>query len=160
MASTDKTKLNGIATGAEVNQNAFSNVTVGSTTISADSKTDTLTLVAGSNITLTPDATNDKITIASTATVSDTDLSNKVAKTGDTMTGLLKFANVSTDATSSPENNITIGGLNGSLGIQALQGYKAGVSLMNYSTTWNTTVKAGRIEYNSDTNSIDFVFNS
>ena len=53
---------------AEVNQNAFSNVTVGSTTIAADSKTDTLTLVAGSNVTLTPDATNDKITITSTNT--------------------------------------------------------------------------------------------
>lgn len=53
---------------AEVNQNAFSNVTVGSTTIAADSKTDTLTLVAGSNVTLTPDATNDKITISSTNT--------------------------------------------------------------------------------------------
>ena len=52
-----------------VNQNAFSNVTVGSTTIAADSATDTLTLVAGSNITLTPDATNDKITIAATDTV-------------------------------------------------------------------------------------------
>lgn len=49
---------------AEKNQNAFSNVTVGSTTIAADSATDTLTLVAGSNVTLTPDATNDKITIA------------------------------------------------------------------------------------------------
>lgn len=63
------TKLDGIATGAEVNQNAFSNVTVGSTTIAADSKTDTLTLAAGSNITLTPDATNDKITITATDTV-------------------------------------------------------------------------------------------
>lgn len=53
---------------AYVNQNAFSNVTVGSTTVSADSATDTLTLVAGSNVTLTPDATNDKITISSTNT--------------------------------------------------------------------------------------------
>ena len=68
MSSTDKTKLNGIASGAEVNQNAFSNVVVGSTTIAADGKTDTLTLVAGSNITLTPDATNDKVTIAATDT--------------------------------------------------------------------------------------------
>ena len=56
-------KLNGIASGAEVNQNAFSKVTVGETTVEADSKTDTLTL-AGSNVTITPDATNDKITIA------------------------------------------------------------------------------------------------
>lgn len=68
MSSGDKTKLNGIATGAEVNQNAFSNVKVGSTTVAADSKTDTLELVAGSNITLTPDATNDKVTIAATDT--------------------------------------------------------------------------------------------
>lgn len=61
----DKKKLDGIATGAEVNQNAFSNVIVGSTTISADSKTDSLTL-AGSNVTLTPDADNDKVTIGIT----------------------------------------------------------------------------------------------
>ena len=54
---------------AYVNQNAFSNVKVGSTTIVADTATDTLTLVAGSNITLTPDATNDKVTIAAKDTV-------------------------------------------------------------------------------------------
>lgn len=66
--NAEKTKLSGIASGAEVNQNAFSNVKVGSTTVAADSKTDTLTLEAGSNITLTPDATNDKIIIAATDT--------------------------------------------------------------------------------------------
>lgn len=59
----EKTKLSGIAAGAEVNQNAFSKVTVGTTTIEADTKTDTLTLVASDNITLTPDANGDKITI-------------------------------------------------------------------------------------------------
>lgn len=63
------TKLNGIATGAEVNQNAFANVKVGSTTVAADAKQDTIEFVAGSNITITPDATNDKITIAATNTV-------------------------------------------------------------------------------------------
>lgn len=65
----EKNKLSGIATGAEVNQNAFSNVVVGSTTIAADSKTDSLTIIAGNNITITPDATNDKLTIAATDTV-------------------------------------------------------------------------------------------
>ena len=50
--------------GFEANQNAFSNIKVGSSTIAADSKTDTLELAAGSNITLTPDTTNDKVTIA------------------------------------------------------------------------------------------------
>lgn len=80
MSSSDKSKLNGIATGAEVNQNAFSKIavesTIGSGNIEADSKTDTLTIVAGQNIVLTPDATNDKLTIAaaydrSTATTSE-----------------------------------------------------------------------------------------
>ena len=65
----EKNKLSGIATGAEVNQNAFSNVVVGSTTIAADSKTDSLTIVAGNNITITPDVANDKLTIAATDTV-------------------------------------------------------------------------------------------
>ena len=50
---------------AQANQNAFSNIAVGSTTIAADTTTDTLTLV-GSNVTITPDATNDKVTIGIT----------------------------------------------------------------------------------------------
>lgn len=49
---------------AEKNQNAFSNVKIGTTTIAADNETDTLTLVAGSNITLTPDANGDSVTIS------------------------------------------------------------------------------------------------
>ena len=73
MTSTERTNWNAAyshsqtahaPSNAEKNQNAFSNVVVGSTTIAADTATDTITLVAGSNITLTPDATNDKITIS------------------------------------------------------------------------------------------------
>ncbi len=77
MAKADKSKLDGIAAGAEVNQNAFSNILVGSTTIAADAKGDTLTLVAGTNITLTPDATNDKVTI----TAKDTTYTNMTGAT-------------------------------------------------------------------------------
>ena len=65
LTSSERTKLSGIATGAEVNQNAFSNFAVsGQTTVAADTNTDTLTLVAGTNITLTTDAGTDSITIA------------------------------------------------------------------------------------------------
>jgi hypothetical protein len=64
MTGADKTKLDGIASGAEVNQNTFANVKVGATTIAADGKTDTLELIAGTNIVLTPDAANDTVTIA------------------------------------------------------------------------------------------------
>lgn len=57
-----------VVVSGEANQNAFSNVQVGSSTIAADSKTDTLTLAAGSNVTLTADTSGDKVTIAATDT--------------------------------------------------------------------------------------------
>jgi hypothetical protein len=80
------------------NQNAFSNIKVGSTTVTADTTTDTVELVAGNNITITPDATNDKITIAanattySAATTSSDGLMTKdmVAKLNDIETGATK----------------------------------------------------------------------
>ena len=84
-ASLDK--LSGIEANAEVNQNAFSKVAVGSTTIEADNKTDKLIIEAGDNITLTPDTTNDKITIA--AKVDMSALDGKLDKTGGTLTGNL-----------------------------------------------------------------------
>lgn len=73
---TEKTKLGNIAAGAEVNQNAFSNVKVGSTTVTADSKTDTLTLEAGGDVTLTPDTSGDKVTISVTTPKKTSDLTN------------------------------------------------------------------------------------
>ena len=51
---------------AEANQNAFSNVKVGETTVSAGSKTDTIEFEAGDNIEITPDAENKKVTIKNT----------------------------------------------------------------------------------------------
>jgi hypothetical protein len=72
LTSAERTKLSGIATGAEVNQNAFSNVAVsGQTTVAADAKTDTLTLVAGTGVTLTTDAGADSITIAASGSSSN-----------------------------------------------------------------------------------------
>ena len=52
--------------------NSFGNIAVDSTTISADSATDTLTIEAGDNITITPDETNNKITISSSGGTSYT----------------------------------------------------------------------------------------
>lgn len=87
MSASDKSKLNGIAGGAEVNQNAFSNVVVGSTTIAADSKTDTLTLTAGSNITLTPNATNDSITISASGSSYSLPLASNSTRGGIKLSG-------------------------------------------------------------------------
>lgn len=71
LSAADRAKLDGIEAGAEVNQNAFSNIKVGSTTVAADSKTDTVTFV-GSGVTITPDATNDTITFTVPAGVNTT----------------------------------------------------------------------------------------
>ena len=78
MSNADKKKLDGIASGAEVNQNAFANVKVGTTTIQADAKQDTLTLAAGANISLVGDANNDKVTIGVTGKVASATTADKV----------------------------------------------------------------------------------
>lgn len=70
------------------NQNAFSNIKVGSTTIGADSATDTFEIAAGTNVTLAGDATNDKVTInvpnGSTSTVGAVKLEDSTSSTSTT----------------------------------------------------------------------------
>ena len=62
MTATERTKLSGVAPGAEVNQAAWSKVKVGTATLSATAKTDTLELAAGSGITMS--ASGKKVTVA------------------------------------------------------------------------------------------------
>lgn len=81
--TTLKTKLDGIAAGAEVNQNAFSTIAVsGQTSVNSDSNTDTLNLAAGTGITLTTDAGTDTVTITSTATGSVTEAFKTISVSG------------------------------------------------------------------------------
>ena len=61
------TPLEANSGGGEVNQNAFSNIAVsGQGTLQADQKTDTVTFVAGTNVTITTNDNTDEITINST----------------------------------------------------------------------------------------------
>jgi len=64
MTAAERTKLAGITAGAEVNQNAISKVVVGSTTITATGKTDTLKLEAGTGISLAAATADKKVTIS------------------------------------------------------------------------------------------------
>lgn len=96
MSNTDKVKLNGIATGAEVNQNAFAKVKSGSVTLEADQKSDTLELVAGNAIAITLDAANDKVTIAVNG--------NFLPMSGGTLTGNV---NAQTDYNDGSGNSFT-----------------------------------------------------
>ena len=59
-------KLNGIASGAEKNQNAFSTVNADGTAVAASAASDTVNLVAGSNISISADGKT--ITISATNT--------------------------------------------------------------------------------------------
>ena len=64
LTATQVRTIINVADGAEVNQNTFSTVAVsGQSDVVADSKTDTLTFVAGTNITITTDAGADSVTI-------------------------------------------------------------------------------------------------
>lgn len=125
---------------AYVNQNAFSNITVGSTTVAADTTTDTLTLV-GSNVTLTPDATNDKITIGITKSnvtsalgytppTSDTTYNNATTTVAGLMSaadkekldGIAKGANNYSLPTAS---STTLGGVKTTSSVSSNSGYTA-----------------------------------
>lgn len=114
--TTEKNKLDGIASGAEVNQNAFSFVAVsGQTTVEADAKTDTLTLVAGTNVTITTDSVNDTITInANDTSVDWSEIQNKPDPT-ITLAGDLSGSVTLTDLTSGTltatiaENSVALG---------------------------------------------------
>ena len=69
MSSTDKATLDGIVTtGGEPNQNAWSNITIGENTLTADSKTDTFTILAGDNITLASTVNSDTFSISAVNT--------------------------------------------------------------------------------------------
>lgn len=79
----------GVESGAEVNQNAFSNIKVGNSTIAADAKQDTVEVIAGTDITITPDTTNDSFTVAVTNGVPSVTYSNNqftITRGGSTTT--------------------------------------------------------------------------
>lgn len=76
----DHSKVAHAPSDAEANQNAFSNIIAGSTTVSADSKTDSLIVIGGSNVTVTGDADNDSITIDAVDTLNTAGSSNTSEK--------------------------------------------------------------------------------
>ena len=83
----DRVIFTASATGS---QNVFDKIAVsGQTTVEADSSTDTLTLVAGTGITITTDATTDEITITGVAQYGnsdvDTHLNTSTAQVGEVL---------------------------------------------------------------------------
>ena len=93
-------------TWANPHQNAFSSVAVnGQTTVAADVATDTLTLVAGTNVTITTDASTDAVTINSTGGTDST----KLPLTGGSLTGDLVFPAEGTATSVAPRQDSEAG---------------------------------------------------
>ena len=99
----------------QANQNAFSNIAVsGQTVVAADSATDTLNLAAGSGINITTNASNDTVTITSTATGSVTEAFKTIAVSGqnnvvaDSATDTLTFVAGSNMTITTNDSNDTI----------------------------------------------------
>lgn len=135
--------LSGTNTG---DQNLFSTIAVsGQSNVVADSTTDTLTLVAGSNITITTDASTDSITINSTASGSG----DVVGPASSTDNALVRF-------------DSTTGKLiqNGTI-TQSDTGDLAAVNSIALDTTPSGSLSAqGQMMWNSDEETIDVLLNS
>ena len=155
-------------TNAEPNQNAFSNVVVGDVTISADTKTDTLTLVAGNNVTITPDSIGDSITISSANTVytHPTSAGNKHIPAGGSSGQILRWASDGTAVWGSDNNTTysnatqTSSGLMSNTDKTKLDGIvegannytlpSAGTSLGGVKSGGDVTISSGVITVNDD----------
>lgn len=104
-----RTALN-VADGAEVNQNAVSNIKVGEVTVAADSKTDTIEITAGEGIAVTADAATKKVTVATTGLATDeavkkvaSDLADEIARAKEAE-GLNKTAAATAQAAADKAN--------------------------------------------------------
>lgn len=99
MSPAQYLKLESIAAGAQVNQNAFSNIVVGTTTIAADSETDTLNLVGGSGITITPDEIADKVIFSiATGAITTEHIADGTILTSDIADGQITTAKLAASA--------------------------------------------------------------
>ena len=175
--STERTNWNSAKThadsahapaNAEENQNAFSNVVVNGTTISADTKTDTLTFVAGNNVTITPDATGDSITISSANTVytHPTSSGNKHIPAGGSSGQILRWGADGTAVWGNDNNTTysnatqTVSGLMSNTDKTKLDGIaegannytlpSAGTSLGGVKSGGDVTISGGVITVNDD----------
>ena len=119
----------------EANQNAFSNVAVsGQSSVSAETATDTLTLAAGSNVTLTTDGSSDSVTIAA----ADTNATHTGEVTGSTSLTIaddvVDEANLKVNNSPSDDDVLTY-----SSGAGGLTWTAGGTSATNLSATANGT---------------------
>ena len=104
--TAEKQKLAGIESGAEVNQNAFGQVLADNTLLTANVKTAVLTIVPSGSVTVSADASTNKITIGTTAQVNVIE-SVKVNNTALTITNKAVNIDLSSYATKTGSEALT-----------------------------------------------------
>jgi hypothetical protein len=102
--STNKTVT--ITSSGGSSGNSFSTIAIGNTDIIADSSTDTLTLVAGDNITINPNASSDTITIS--ANTSGETNQNAFTQVGSTGQSTITASQTSDSFTIDSEENTSL----------------------------------------------------
>ena len=152
-SGTGATKTITIAGGAS--QNLFDKIAVsGQSNVVADSATDTLTLVAGTNVTITTDANADSITINSTGT---TDLNSLTAGVINTQNDSIGFIDADDSNNSKKETiadfltAIAGSGISVSSGqLTASGGSGNAISQLNSNVTVTDTGTNGTITFDTD----------
>lgn len=157
---------------AEENQNAFSNITVGSAIVTANSKTDTLTFAEGNNVTITPEITNGKITISSVhpAITKSTDTTSATSpSSGSTFTAVDRITRdayghvtkVNTKTITLPSTSVAVDGelsststnpVQNKVIAEALNNLTIGSSIMNSDNFYQTETIAENMLLNSSNN--------
>ena len=156
LTKEDYSKISSVENGAEVNQNAFSNVVVGSTTVAADSKTDTLTIVEGDNVSITANSDTDKITISSshenisTSTDTTSTASPSAGGTFTTVDSVIRDSNghvtkVNTKTVTLPNTSVTVDDSLSNISENPVQNKVVNSAL---------ETKADNIYYNEDTDEL------
>jgi len=125
---------------------AFRNITVNTSTISADSVTDTLTLVAGTNVTLTANVETDSITIAAgAASTGDFTFTNSAASVPVNATLTLTALNNTTKESKLTLSPTTTSSLYAANNLQLGIGYGTGSELYWTFDAVGTLTTPGRI---------------
>lgn len=157
---------------------AFKSVVVGGATITADNHEDSLELVAGDNITLTGDATNDKVTISAKdttytftnkAATLDWGTTSTIATVGGTDVTVKMPANPNTDTHHTAKNIVAAGSTatanatatNGNVYLNLIENgaVRSTHKITGSGATTVTADKSGNITISSTDNNTTYTFN-
>lgn len=145
--NAEKTKLAGIATGAEVNQNAFGQVLADNILLTADGKTAVLTVVGSGDVSVSADTNTNKITINTTAQANVIE-SIKVNNTALTITNKTVNVDLTAYATKSGSEALTNKTYNGyTLGAACAKAVATTVSSGNTSLITSGAVYSALQDY-------------